>query len=171
MIPNALAAASVGYIAGLSIADIKKGLESFIPPKNRIDFITTEKKITIINDAYNANPDSTKAAFRLLSDIKGRKFAALGDMLELGEHSERLHFEIGKIAAQSGISGLFITGNFSLDVKKGAINSGFDEKKIVTGDKEQIAIILNNVLKPKDTILVKGSRESFMEQLIKKIRN
>ncbi len=171
MIHNALAAASVGYIAGLSVEDIKKGLESFILPKNRIDFITTEKKITIINDAYNANPDSTKAAFRLLSDIKGRKFAALGDMLELGEHSERLHFEIGKIAAQSGISGLFITGNFSLDVKKGAINSGFDKKKIVTGDKEQIAIILNNVLKPKDTILVKGSRGSFMEQLIKKIRN
>ncbi len=171
MIPNALAAASVGYIAGLSIADIQKGLESFIPPKNRIDFITTEKNFTIINDAYNANSDSTKAAFSLLSGIKGRKFAALGDMLELGEHSERLHFEIGEVAAQSGISGLFITGDFSLYVKEGAINSGFDENKIVLGDKEQIAVILNNVLKAKDTVLVKGSRGSFMEQLIEKIRN
>ncbi|MBW1650352.1 MAG: UDP-N-acetylmuramoyl-tripeptide--D-alanyl-D-alanine ligase [Deltaproteobacteria bacterium] len=171
MIHNALAAASVGYIAGLSIDDIKKGLENFTPPKDRIDFITTEKKFTIINDAYNANPDSTKAAFSLLSDIKGKKFAVLGDMLELGKDSEKLHFQIGKTAAKSGISGLFATGDFSLHIKKGAINSGFNPKNIVTGTKEHIAEILNNILKAKDTVLVKGSRGNFMEQLIEKIRD
>ncbi|MCP3899329.1 MAG: UDP-N-acetylmuramoyl-tripeptide--D-alanyl-D-alanine ligase, partial [Desulfobacteraceae bacterium] len=103
MVTNALAACAVALKAGADENDIKKGLRAFTPVKGRMNFSKFSNKINLIDDTYNANPDSVKQALITLSLVSGeqKSTAVLGDMLELGKDSPKLHEEIGKLAVKN----------------------------------------------------------------------
>jgi len=168
MISNALAAAAVGHLSGLPAAMIKAGLEKFRPVKGRMNLQKNSKGVNIVDDTYNANPLSTRAAMEALSSLrKGNRSAlVLGDMLELGGLARDLHREIGRIAYKNGIERLFLTGDHAADVGEGALEAGMDASAILMGTKTEILGRLLSWMKSGDWILVKGSRTMKMETLV-----
>lgn len=171
LVYNALAAASVGFLLGISTNLIKKGLESFSPVKGRMNLMTTDTGIIIIDDTYNANPDSMKAAIHALCRMKktGKQILVAGDMLELGDFSPSLHKGIGKEAAASGVDRVYATGNFSEQVVNGAGDHGMDASDLFAGTKKQILQHLTGTLEPGDIVLVKGSRGMTMEEVVNEL--
>jgi len=171
MVSNALAAASVGYIIGLSLEEIKAGLECFQPVKGRINIFDI-RGVHIIDDTYNANPDSMEAAIRILSSLKGnsRGILVAGDMLELGEHAESMHRKIGALFARSNIARLYITGEFAKAVANGARKEDKNLMDIFIGAREEILEDLKKSLLPGDWVLVKGSRAMGMEKIVEGLR-
>ncbi len=168
MISNALAAAAVGYLLGLSADDIKTGLETFEPVPGRMNIHKTHKGIHIIDDTYNANPGSMQAAIGTLAALKGKNkgFLIIGDMLELGEHSAPMHKMIGSVAAGSNIAGLYVTGNFADDVAAGALEGRMNSSNIYKGTREEILKAITQKLDAGDWVLVKGSRGMAMEKVV-----
>jgi len=173
MVSNAMAAAAIGYLSGLSAAEIKAGLEAFKPVKGRMDVIESRRGFFVIDDSYNANPGSMAAAIQTLVSLKGENKAALvaGDMLELGEDAHRLHESIGQVAVQSGVNRLFLTGRYAKDVKKGAQQQGMADHEIIVGGKMNLVKPLVEFLAPKDWVLVKGSRGSGMEEIVRALED
>jgi len=171
MISNALAAAAVGYLLGLTAGEIKDGLEDFKPVTGRMNILKTGRGITIIDDTYNANPDSMKAAINTLRSLKGNHTGILvaGDMLELGEYAESMHRNIGQIAAGSDIAKLYITGEFARTVASGAMDKDMNPRDIFTGTKEQILEDIKYRLGSGDWVLVKGSRGMTMETIVQEL--
>ncbi|MBT9438282.1 MAG: UDP-N-acetylmuramoyl-tripeptide--D-alanyl-D-alanine ligase [Desulfobacterales bacterium] len=172
MVSNALAAASVGYIIGLSSEEIKAGLEYFQPVKGRINIFDV-RGVHIIDDTYNANPDSMEAAIRILSSLKGnsRGILVAGDMLELGEHAESMHRKIGALSARSNIARLYITGEFAEAVANGAGKEDKNSMDIFIGAREEILEDLKKSLLPGDWVLVKGSRAMGMEKIVEGLKS
>ncbi len=119
MLVNAVAAAAVGLQFGLSFEQIRKGIESVLPVDGRSHLIRTSS-LTIIDDCYNANPVSTKAALDLLASAGSRTVAILGDMFELGEDELAMHEDVGRYAAEKGIDVLLCAGALSSAMDKGA---------------------------------------------------
>jgi UDP-N-acetylmuramoyl-tripeptide--D-alanyl-D-alanine ligase len=171
MISNALAAAAVGYLLGFTAGEIKKGLEAFEPVTGRMNIIKTGRGITIIDDTYNANPNSMKAAITTLRSLKGNHAGILvaGDMLELGAHAESMHRDIGRRAAGSDIAKLYVFGEFSRTVAEGAMDENMDPGNIFTGTKEEILEDIKYRLDPGDWVLVKGSRAMTMETIVQEL--
>ena len=170
---NALAAAAVGYRAGLSIDEVKKGLEETVSLPGRMEITALAGGIHLVNDTYNANPNSVGVAIETLGALKGkgRGILVLGDMLELGDHTEKAHKQIGVMAARAGLAGLYATGDFAGHVADGAAGAGMDSKKIFTGTKEALMEVLKDHLGPGDWVLIKGSRRMAMDQVVDKLRN
>ena len=168
MLSNALAAAAAGVKIGLAPAEIKAGLENFVPAESRMNILTTQTGIHVIDDTYNANPGSMAAALATLKTLRRqqRAFFVTGDMRELGQHSEVLHRELGALCTRSGIDGLFVTGDFAAIVARGARETGMDARAIVTGAKDELLYALRRTLKPGDWVLVKGSRAMAMEDVV-----
>jgi UDP-N-acetylmuramoyl-tripeptide--D-alanyl-D-alanine ligase len=168
MLSNALAAAAVGVKIGLTPAEIKAGLENFVPAESRMNILTTQTGIHVIDDTYNANPGSMAAALSTLKTLRRqqRAFFVTGDMRELGQHSEVLHKELGALCTRSGIDGLFATGDFAAVVARGARETGMDAQAVVTGTKDELLYALRRTLKPGDWVLVKGSRAMAMEDVV-----
>ena len=168
MVSNGLAAAGVGHLMGLSAGEIKFGLESFEPLRGRLNVFETGNGIHIVDDTYNANPGSMGAAISTLLSLKGGKRGILvaGDMLELGSHSERLHRNIGSLAAASDIERLYVTGEFSGSVAEGARDKEMDPQRIFIGTKKEILADLTAWARPGDWILIKGSRGMAMESVV-----
>jgi MurE/MurF fusion protein len=168
MISNALAAAAAGHLLGLSGDDIKNGLEAFKPVQGRMNIHHTVKGIHIIDDTYNANPDSMQGAINTLMSLKGkhRGFMISGDMLELGEHSGPMHQKTGAAAAGSEIAGLYITGKYAEDVAKGALKANMNPDDIFRGTREEIIEAVKDRLDVGDWVLVKGSRGMAMEKIV-----
>jgi murE/murF fusion protein len=168
MVSNALAAAAVGYLLGLEADEIKEGLENFKPVPGRMNIHKTQKGIHIIDDTYNANPGSMEAAIGTLAALKGknRGFLIVGDMLELGEHSAKMHRTIGLIAAGSNIAGLYVAGNYADDVATGALEGQMDSEDIFKGTREEILKAVTKKLDGDDWVLVKGSRGMAMETIV-----
>ncbi len=172
MLSNALASVIVGKKLGLSNEQIKKGIETFIPSKMRMDIFETEK-YTIINDVYNANPNSMKASIDVLANAKGRKIAILGDMFELGKDAPKFHYEIGEYAAKKGIDELIFIGELAKNMMFGAkdisekeninVNINYFEKQ------EDFFEKIDNILKKNDNILIKASRGMKFEKTVDKI--
>ncbi len=123
-------------------------------------------KFTIINDAYNANPDSVRMAIQTLSMMNGypEKIAVLGDMLELGKNSENYHREIAHYLKDNGIKKAFFFGEFTLASHDEAKKLNLDAKHF--DDKRKLAEELLNSIPEKSLILLKGSRKMKMEELI-----
>ncbi|RJQ62685.1 MAG: UDP-N-acetylmuramoyl-tripeptide--D-alanyl-D-alanine ligase [Desulfobacteraceae bacterium] len=170
MVSNALAAAAVGFLAGLNGSEIKAGLEAFEPVEGRMCIRETENGIRIIDDTYNANPEAMKAAIRVLCSLKeeNRGVLVMGDMLELGDRSESLHESIGSEAAAAGVDRLCITGSFSDAVRAGASAAGMPSENIFIGTPDQIMEQLTaRTLAKGDWVLVKGSRAMGMEAIVK----
>lgn len=167
MVSNALAAAAAGYLAGLSVEEIRKGLLNFKPMSGRMNVISTNRGVTIIDDTYNANPASVAVAIDTLVTLAGenRSIFVVGDMLELGDETDRLHFHIGNLAGRAGIARLYATGPHAGHVAEGAREGGMDSSQIITGEKETIIAELKKELKAGDRMLVKGSRGSAMEEI------
>jgi UDP-N-acetylmuramoyl-tripeptide--D-alanyl-D-alanine ligase len=172
MVTNALAAAATAYLAGLSINQIKAGIESYRPAAGRMNILQTPDGIHIIDDTYNANPESMQAAINTLkaSSAGSRTIVVSGDMLELGEHAESMHKQIGALAAASGIRKLYVTGDFAEAVATGARQSKMSAANIFSGSKDDIIDDLKQTLKPGDWVLIKGSRGMAMEDIVNALK-
>jgi len=168
MLTNALAAAAAGYAMGFSAAAIKAGIEAFRPVAGRMAHTETRAGIHVVDDSYNANPGSMKAAIEALAALKGEKraFLVAGDMLELGGAAPELHHEVGRAAAASGINQLYLTGTFAHDTAGGAFSEGMNNGAVFVGSKSEIFEKLIDALAPGDWVLVKGSRSTGMEQIV-----
>jgi len=173
MVTNALAAASVGYLAGLPASEIKAGLEKITPEKGRMNILTLSNGITIIDDSYNANPGSMEAAIKTLSELKANNRGVLiaGDMLELGKHSKKMHEKIGALCAESGIARLYATGQFAGNTADGAVGNGMSLYSIITGSHDDILADITGWLCTGDWVLVKGSRAMGMEKIVSKLKD
>jgi UDP-N-acetylmuramoyl-tripeptide--D-alanyl-D-alanine ligase len=169
---NALAAISVSRLLSISINDVVNGLESFTPKDMRSENIFLNDDIVVINDAYNANPDSMEAALRLFSDLKGakKKIAVLGDMNELGEYSKRAHKDIGAIAHNFKVDLLFLYGEEMKEAAKGAGYCGMDKKNIFWfSDHDSLFETLFKKVEKGDWVLIKGSRQNKLEIIAEKL--
>lgn len=165
---NALAAAAMAYGLGVGMDAMRRGLESMKAFPMRMA-VERWHGVGIINDAYNANPASMKAALKALSGIEGRRerIAVLGDMLELGEETRRSHLELGRQAARSGVDRLYLLGAQAPRVKEGAVREGMKENLVVIGKSHrQIARMLQRHVRPGDWLLFKGSRAMKMETVL-----
>lgn len=168
MVQNALAAAAVGLEAGLSLAEIARGLEQSSTEKGRLTLRHSASGLNVIDDTYNANPLSMGAALEALATLKGenRAMAVLGDMRELGADAAAFHRELGGKAAASGVSGLYIHGEFAAEVRQGALDAGLADDLIHTGEKDTLIRLITDHTHTGDWILVKGSRSMGMEQIV-----
>ena len=159
---NALAALAVGDYLGQSLEATAQALESYAPPAMRQQ-ITEHKGITLIDDSYNASPDSMRAAIDVLAgrQVPGRRIAVLAGMRELGEFSREGHLETGRYAKEKGIDLLLAVGELARDI---ALGYGPDSR-LAGSNKEAIAF-LERELAPGDAVLVKGSRGMKTEEIV-----
>jgi UDP-N-acetylmuramoyl-tripeptide--D-alanyl-D-alanine ligase len=168
MISNALLAAAVGREVGLTMDEIARGLESVHLPGARMQVVKAHGA-WIINDSYNANPDSMKAALTALSEFPGatRRVAVLGSMGELGQHATELHRDIGEFAARQELAFLIAVGPHAEAYAKGAMAAGLDHNRIVAAlDAEEATVGLRPILREGDAVLVKGSRFMGLDRLV-----
>ena len=170
MVLNALAAAAVGYSFGLSMEEIKKGIESFVPTGMRMEIKKMPCGVTLINDSYNANPVSTKAAIDVLEKSEGIKTAVLGDMLELGSFAEKLHFEVGQYAAQKGIDNIICIGDISESMYKGALSVKKEGVKYFKSLDEFFENGFNDLLIKDSTMLIKASHSMAFEKIAERLQ-
>jgi UDP-N-acetylmuramoyl-tripeptide--D-alanyl-D-alanine ligase len=164
---NALLAIVVGREFGMTYGEINSGIEKLQITSMRLDIIRG-LKYTIIDDCYNASPDSMKAAIDVLHNVKGtRKIAIVGSMRELGEEAYSAHKEMGVYAKENSVDFLIVLGEFSL-----AYEQGFSDKnKFKNFDSNEDAIkFLNNFLLKDDVILVKASRAMKFEKIVNDIK-
>lgn len=169
MIYNALAATAIGYILKLSNEQIKNGIESVQSVSGRVNIIKTEI-LTIIDDCYNANPVSMKASLDVLSGDQNRKVCILGDMGELGECSEQLHFDIGKYAAEKEIDCIICIGKLSRNMFEGAKSKSKQTGIYYFESKKEFSTKINYLINNNDTILVKASHFMNFETLVKELQ-
>lgn len=159
---NAMAAMAVGIECGLSLDEIRRGLLQFENEKMRLDIV--EKSFIIVNDAYNANPDSMKAAIDFLAGYQGkRKIAVLADMLEMGEFSREGHEIVGEYAA-GRVDLLVSVGSAAAYISSRARECGLADA-LHFDDRQSAMEYLDGVVKPGDVVLVKGSRSMKMEEI------
>lgn len=165
MVLNALAATAVGISMGLTLAEVKRGVENLQSIGGRFHIIEKGGRL-IIDDCYNANPVSMKASLDVLKDAKHRKVAVLGDMFELGENTEELHTEVGVHAAKNKIDLLICTGALSRHMAEAAVQAGGCGEVIYTETMEELMQILPGKLQADDTILVKASHGMNFSKIV-----
>ena len=174
VVSMAAAGAAVGQAMGLSVLEITHGLEKFKPPAGRLRLIKGLTGSLILDDTYNSSPQAAAAALDILKvlplNVGAKRWAVLGDMLELGVDSENLHYEIGRRVADSKVDYLVTVGTASENITKGAQVAGlaYDESWHVTDTREAIKLIQQKVNKG-DIILVKGSQGVRCERIVKGI--
>ncbi len=163
---NSVAAIAACLPLGASFEDIRRGLEGFSHAKGRMEVLRFNG-LTILDDTYNANPESVAMALRTLSFAGGRKIAVLGEMLELGPASEAEHRAIGRIAVDRGIDLVVVIGNRAEDIAKGALTEGIKGLTVLCfKDKPEAIDALARILRKGDTVLVKGSRAVGLEDVV-----
>lgn len=164
---NSLAAISIGKILDIPMEKIAKGIKEFELTKMRLDIQKSEYGYTIINDCYNANYDSMKAALDCLSKIQGeRRIAVLGDMGELGEYSKELHEKVGKVVAEDKVDILITVGTEAKQIAETAKQNGV-EKTYSFDDLKDAIDKLKKILAVNDVVLVKASHYMNFEEIVK----
>jgi UDP-N-acetylmuramoyl-tripeptide--D-alanyl-D-alanine ligase len=167
--PNTIAATiAVGLHFHMRRVEIKPRIEFFHPHSDRLEMIHLDG-ITVLNDVYNANPDSMESALRTLKEfpIEGRRFAVLGDMLELGSTSGREHRALGRTVAEFKFHHVYFTGKDAKQAYNAAVEaSNNPNNNSYFAEKEKLAAVLRDMLHPGDALLIKGSRGMKMEELI-----
>ncbi|MFO1258435.1 MAG: UDP-N-acetylmuramoyl-tripeptide--D-alanyl-D-alanine ligase [Gammaproteobacteria bacterium] len=160
-IANALAACAVGVTFHLSLSQIASGLNAYAGFKGRLRKIPGKRGAQLIDDSYNANPTSVKAAIDVLAQSRGKRMLILGEMAELGPESPNFHQEVGGYAKQQGIQYLWAVGKECIH----AVNQ-FGKGAKFFDSKEQLVQDLDNLIDDTFTILVKGSRRVKMETIV-----
>ncbi len=170
---NALIACVCGILLGIPEDKIREGLLNFTPAAMRQHFIEKDG-YTIIEDCYNASPESMKAGLEVLCHTSEKKhlrpIAVLGDMLELGNVSDDAHFAIGERVASSGIARLITFGNAAKAIARGAISCGMDKNAITvlesTAPIEESAKTVRSLIEKGDAVLFKASRAMALERIV-----
>ncbi|MUG72596.1 MULTISPECIES: UDP-N-acetylmuramoyl-tripeptide--D-alanyl-D-alanine ligase [Paenibacillus] len=164
---NSLAAYAVGRHFGLDAETIARGLAGAAVTGMRIEVMHAPSGLTIFNDAYNASPTAMRAAIALLHEAEGfeRKFAVLGDMLELGENEAAFHREVGEMLDPAKVEAVFVYGPLAVHIAEGARTRFPDNRVRHFEDKEQLAHELGRTAGAHDVVLIKGSRGMRMEQV------
>ncbi len=170
----AMAAAAVGAAFGLNAIEVAKGLEEFAPPAGRLRLLPGVRNTLLIDDTYNSSPEALEAALTALREVPvapgGRRWAVLGDMLELGADSEALHRAAGETAVRSGVECLVTVGERSRDIARGAQQAGFPLNRTWhVGKSSEAGRFVQEQLKPGDVVLVKGSQGVRMERVVKEL--
>ena len=158
---NALAAAAAATAAGVDLSAIARGLAGFHPVQGRLQRTSGRRGEVVLDDTYNANPDSVIAALEVLARAGGKKFLVLGDMGEVGAHAAAFHAEIGRHAHALGLDGLYLLGE---SCRHAAAAFGAGARHYA--DIDALQAELERVLGPGVTVLVKGSRFMRMERVV-----
>jgi UDP-N-acetylmuramoyl-tripeptide--D-alanyl-D-alanine ligase len=171
MVQNALLGVAAGRIFGLSLEDCAAGLAAAPLTKARLQ-IKEIHGVQFVDDSYNANPDSMKAALRTLVelDADGKRIAVLGEMRELGDESERCHLEIGETAAALRVDYLIAIGEVAAAIVRAAERAGLEKTRAVTSAKEAAAVLVE-IAEPGDLVLIKGSRAARTERVMEEFGN
>lgn len=170
---NALSAIATASLFGIEKVKTIEALEQFRPFPMRMEVLSLGRGITLINDSYNANPDSMEVALRTLTEAKGkgRAIAVLGDMLELGEFAVEAHRQLGKRVAELSIDFLFVMGEEAPVVVESAIREGLSyERARVVESHSEAASLVRAMAEEGDWILVKGSRGMAMERVVEDLK-
>ncbi|HJZ09615.1 MAG TPA: cyanophycin synthetase, partial [Trebonia sp.] len=164
-VSNALAAAAIAAELGMDTQAIAAALSAAtVRSRRRMELHERPDGVLVVNDAYNANPDSTRAAIEALRHLArgGRRgFAVLGHMAELGDIADDSHAEVGRLAAQAGVAGLIAVGEEARPVLDGArAETGWHGEAIAAPDAAGAVAALDNLLRPGDVVLVKASKSA-----------
>lgn len=168
---NALCAITVGQLLNIPFSKILNGIENFELTKNRMDVKKNSNEVTIINDCYNANYDSMKAAIEYISKITAkRKIVVLGDMLELGQYSKNLHEKVGEEVSKNNIDILLTVGDEAEYIVASAVKQGMNKENVFNYKTNEKAIEkLKEILKPEDAVLVKASNGMHFNEIVEQI--
>lgn len=167
---NSLIAFAIGEFYGINEEAIRKKLKNIPLEPNRMELINTSN-YTIIDDTYNASYDSVYYALEVLSSFDGRKIAVLGDILELGDFSTKIHSDIGALIPKNNIDILITIGDYAKNINDNAITNGFNLKNSYHFNSNIEAInFINNNKKENDTILVKASHSMNFSLIVQNIK-
>jgi UDP-N-acetylmuramoyl-tripeptide--D-alanyl-D-alanine ligase len=169
---NALAAAAVALHLGVPAATVAEGISHAKLTAMRMEIVETARGVTVVNDAYNANPTSMRAAIDTLArmSVSGKKIAVLGDMLELGSLSELAHFGVGEEVAKLDIDVLVTVGESAVRIADGARAEGMPAERIrPCGTVAEAIEVLDDVIEIGDVVLVKASRAMGFEAVVEGI--
>lgn len=168
---NSLCALSVGEVLKIEDDEIKKGIEEFELTKKRMDITELENGVRIINDAYNASLESMQASLAYLREVKAnRKIAILGDMLELGEYSQKLHEKVGEEVYKNKIDILICSGENAKYIVKRAEEVGMPKENVYYfAKKEEMENKLKEIVKTGDVVLLKASNGMRFFEIVEKL--
>ena len=167
-VQNLLAALAACRGLGIPLAEVLPAVSRLKAARRRLERIQVGRT-TVIDDSYNANPESARASVRVLAGLHGhrRRVLVLGDMLELGDLAAELHYAIGYEAAKSGIDLLVLVGELTRASAAGALEGGLDENRVIHVDTTEEAIArVGALLEDGDVCLVKGSRRTGLDRLV-----
>lgn len=163
---NCVVALAVANENGISMSEAAAGFTEFEGQRQRV--IPLDNKFTMIDDTYNASPDSMKASIQVLCDMpcRGRRVAVLGDMFELGENEVRYHREIGEFLLDKPVDEVVVMGELSQNIKQILEESESRIKAYTFSDNEEAAIYLMATLKPEDLVLIKASNGMNLKEIV-----
>lgn len=162
---NALAAMAVGYVTGVDPAAAAAALANYVPAGMRQNLVQVGG-VQVIEDCYNASPDSMRAALQTLGKLPvHRRYAVLGAMLELGDYAKEAHTQVGKMAAENGIDGVLAYGADAAYIVEAAKQAGLENARLFD-TKEALAQSLAQQVQPGDGVLFKGSRGMHLEDVM-----
>jgi UDP-N-acetylmuramoyl-tripeptide--D-alanyl-D-alanine ligase len=166
---NALAAIAAARALGIPVARSARALESLVRAERwRMEVLVAPGGYTVINDAYNASPDSMAAALKTLAQVRGdgRSFAVLGEMAELGEYADEEHDRIGRLAVRLNVSQLVVVGHGARHIHNAAgLEGSWDGEAMLVADAEAAYDVLRDQLRPGDVVLVKASNSVGLKVL------
>ena len=171
MLYNSLAAITVANELEVPVASAVEGIGRFMPKSQRTEIVRTATGL-MINDTYNASPESMEAALSVLGDLADgrRKVVVLGDMLEMGSYSEDAHRQVGVSCVEHGANLLILMGEQARFISEGAIKAGMNAGNIYLCDNhDRLRDLLTLLVKTDDAVLVKGSRGMKMEEGVRTI--
>ncbi|MDN5276373.1 MAG: UDP-N-acetylmuramoyl-tripeptide--D-alanyl-D-alanine ligase [Clostridiales bacterium] len=165
---NSLAAIAVGRLFGISFQEMREALRDFKTGNMRLNIFETREGVVVIDDVYNASPDSMKAALSVLRDMPAaRRIAVLGDMLELGDYAEEGHRQVGRAVVENKVDLLITRGQNSRWIGMEAQAAGMPSSSIYHCEcNKDVINLLSTIVHSGDTILVKGSRGMRMEEVV-----
>ena len=162
---NALAAMAVGYVTGVDPAAAASALANYVPAGMRQNLVQVGG-VQVIEDCYNASPDSMRAALQTLGKLPvRRRYAVLGAMLELGDYAKEAHTQVGKMAAENGIDGVLAYGADAAYIVEAAKQAGLENARLFD-TKEALVQSLAQQVQPGDGVLFKGSRGMHLENVM-----
>ena len=164
LIYAAMEAAAVGMSLGLSNQEIARGIAAY-KVMGRRGALWSGDKLTLVDDSYNANPDSMRCAIDSMRDMPGRHVCVLGDMLEMGPDAGQMHYELGKYAVENGMELLLCCGELGRETARGAGDRG-----VWFESREELAKALPRFINQGDTVLVKASRGMHLEEIADELK-